>query len=95
MKNPNNKYVKLLNWVDHLPDGEEFTFVEAEEATGIPNSSLQGILSPLCKNGIMCRREANCQILFYSKGPAWSLEKALEANYARLQAKWQRYKPKK
>jgi len=100
MKNKNTKYQSLLTWVDSLPANKEFTFLEAKKALAqtekqvlISQRSCSSVIAPLVIRGLVNCREVNPKRKFFTKAPAWTLEKALEANYQRLCQKWQKYKP--
>ena len=86
------KYEKLLAHIDSLPCGQEFRIPEIAKSVGLPRISVNIIILPLVKLGLINCRKVNGKVKFYSKSVTWMLHDAMRANAKRLEQKWLKQK---
>jgi len=91
MRQTDPKYVRLYEYIDSLPMNAVFSYKDLEEAVQM-RVEAKPIL-PLVRLGMLIRVEKISQLKFYQKTEKWDKAKAIEVNYERLKAKWQKYKP--
>ena len=85
------KCVQLMEYIDALAVGQEFKLRDAVNATSIPKKTIGKIVFPLSKADLLYHRPISSAVVFYSKTPTWTLDKAIKLNRERMRAKYLKY----